>query len=120
MKEIIDLENRRFKAMTQVDTVVLDEVLSDDLVYTHSTARVESKSEFIASLTSGQTKYESVTCDDVKVRRFSDTAVVTGSAWITVVARGNQNKFQVRFTDVYAKQENAWRMVSWQSTRMPD
>ena len=119
MKEIIDLENRRFKAMTEVDTAVLDEVLSDDLVYTHSTARVESKSEFIASLTSGQTKYESVACDDVNVRRFNDTAIVTGSAWIAVVARGHHNKFQVRFTDVYAMQENAWRMVAWQSTKMP-
>lgn len=120
MDEIIALENQRIEAMTKIDTQALDRILADDLSYTHSTARVETKAEFIAALTSGRTKYESIERGDVKVRQYGDTAVVTGHAKFHVNANGNVVKFQVRFTDVYAKRDDVWRMVAWQSTKLPD
>lgn len=120
MDEIIALENRRIEAMIKRDTKALGEILAEDLSYTHSTARVETKAEFIAALTSGRTKYESIERDDVKVSHYGDTAVVTGLANFHVNANGNDIKFQTRFTDVYAKRNGAWQMVAWQSTKIPD
>ena len=120
MDEIIALENRRIEAMIKQDTHALGEILADDLSYVHSTARVETKAEFIAALTSGKTRYQSIDREDVKVRQFGDTAVVTGLAKFHVNANGNDIKFQVRFTDVYAKRDGVWRMVAWQSTKIPD
>ena len=120
MDEIIALENRRIEAMTKLDTQALDEILADDLSYVHSTARVETKAEFIAALTSGRTNYQSIERDDVDVRQYGETAVVTGRAKFHVNANGNDVRFQVRFTDVYAKRDNVWRMVAWQSTKLPD
>ena len=120
MDEIIELENRRVEAMTKQDAEALDEILADDLSYTHSSARIETKSEFIASLTSGRTKYQSLVRDDVKVSHYGDTVVATGRAKFHVNANGKDIKFQVRFTDVYAKRDDVWRMVAWQSTKFPD
>ena len=120
MDEIIALENRRIEAMVKQDAQALDEILADDLSYTHSTARVETKAEFISSVTSGRTKYRSMEQDDVKVRRYGDTAVVTGHANVHVDANGREIKFQIRFIDVYAKRDDVWRMVAWQSTKLPD
>ena len=56
MEEILALETARIKAMCDLDIDQLKEILSDDLTYTHSTARQETKSEFISALTSGRTK----------------------------------------------------------------
>lgn len=120
MDEIIALENRRIEAMVNQDTQALDQILADDLSYTHSTARVETKAEFIANITSARTKYQSIERDDVKVSQYGDTAVVTGLAKFHVNANGNDIKFQARFTDVYAKRDGVWRMVAWQSTKVPD
>ena len=120
MDEIIALENRRIEAMTKQDAQALDEILADDLSYTHTTARVETKAEFISSVTSGRTRYRSMEQDDVKVRQYGDTAVVTGHAKVHVDANGREIKFQIRFTDVYAKRDDVWRMVAWQSTKLPD
>ena len=106
--------------MTNQDVHALEEILADDLSYTHSTGRLESKAEFISSLTSGRTKYKSIERDDIKVRHYGDTAVVTGSAKFYVNANDQDIKFQVRFTDVYAKRDDVWRMVAWQSTKLPD
>ena len=117
MDEIIVLENRRTEAMTKQDSEALGEILADDLSYTHSTGRVETKSEFIASVASGRTKYNSIDVDDVKVRQYGDAAVVTGHAIFLVNANGQEHTLNLRFTGVYAKRDNAWRMVAWQSTR---
>ena len=45
MEEIIALEKRRIEAMTNQDANALGEILADDLSYTHSSGRVESKAE---------------------------------------------------------------------------
>lgn len=120
MDEIIALENRRIEAMTKEDETTLNEILADDLIYTHSSGRVETKAEFIGNLASGRTKYVSFERDDVKIRQYGDTAVVTGFAKVHVTSNGRDLRFQVRFLDVYAKRNDTWQMVAWQSTKLPD
>jgi Domain of unknown function (DUF4440) len=56
---------------------------------------------------------------DVKAQDFGDTVVLTGVAQIKVMVNGTPNAFGVRFTDVYAKRNGRWQMVTWQSTRLP-
>ena len=116
MDEILELENRRIEAMTKGDTQALEGILADDLIYTHTTARLDTKASFIESIKSGRTNYKSVERKDVEVRQLGDTAVVTGHAKFHV----GDNTFEARFTDVYAKRNGAWQMVAWQSTRVPD
>ncbi len=116
MDEIIALENRRIEAMINADVQVLEEILADDLIYTHTTARLDTKTSFIEAISSGRSNYRSVERKDVKVRQFGDTAVVTGQAKFHV----GDNEFEARFIDVYAKRNDAWQMVAWQSTRLPD
>jgi len=55
----------------------------------------------------------------VKAQDLGDAVVLTGIAQIKVVSNGTPNAFGVRFTDVYAKRNGAWQMVTWQSTRLP-
>lgn len=116
MDEILALEHRRIEAMIKGDVQALGEILADDLVYTHTTARLDTKASFIEAIRSGRSNYRSVERKDVEVLNLGDTAVVTGQARFHV---GN-NKFEVRFIDVYAKRNGAWQMVAWQSTRLPD
>ena len=116
MDEIIALEDRRIEAMTKGDVQTLEEILADDLIYTHSTARIDTKSSFIEAISSGRSKYRSVEREDVKVRQFGDSAVVTGHATFHVAA----NNSEARFINVYATRNVPWQLVAWQSTKMPD
>ena len=117
-QEIRQREMQRFEAMVRGDAGALDDILSGDLTYTHATGVFETKAEFIAKLKSGQTKYESFTPEDMLVRVFGTTGVVTGKARVKVQAKGEHLSFQLRFTDVYVKQGNRWQMVAWQATRL--
>ena len=47
MDEILALENRRIEAMLKGDVQTLEEILADDLIYTHTTARLDDKASFI-------------------------------------------------------------------------
>ena len=116
MDEILALEDRRIEAMVKGDVRALGEILADDLIYTHTTARLDTKASFIDAVKTGKSNYKSVDRKDVEVRSLGDTAVVTGHAKFHV----GVNKFEARFIDVYAKRNGAWQMVAWQSTRVPD
>ena len=118
-QEIRQREIRRFEAMVRGDVAALDDILSDDLTYTHATGVFETKAEFIAKLKSGQVKYESFAPEDMLVRVYGATGVVTGIARVKVQVKGEHLSFQLRFTDVYVKKDNRWQMVAWHATRLP-
>ena len=117
---IIELDKKRMTAMAQKDVATLNEIIADDLVYTHSSARLDSKASLIGNMESGSTVYTAVVPSDVKAQDLGDTVVLTGSCRISVNSGGRPNSFGVRFTDVYANRGGRWQMVTWQSTRLPD
>jgi ketosteroid isomerase-like protein len=116
---VVDLDKKRMQAMAKKDVATLEAVLADDLVYTHSSARLDTKRSLIDAMVSGATVYTGVEPSDVKAQDLGDTVVLTGIAQIKVVSNGTPNAFGVRFTDVYAKRNGSWQMVTWQSTRLP-
>src|SRR4030095_7887811 len=73
-------ERDRFAAMVRADAGMLDKLLAPELTYTHGDARVVDKAVFLAELKSGDFKYVSIEPNDLKVRVYGNTAVVTGGA----------------------------------------
>jgi ketosteroid isomerase-like protein len=119
-QKIIDLDRQRMEAMAKKDIAALNALLSDDLVYTHSSARLDTKQSLIGAMESGATVYTAVVPSDVVAQDLGDAVVLTGVARISVTSNGNPINFGVRFTDVYANKGGQWQMVAWQSTRLPD
>ena len=117
---IIDLDKKRMSAMAQKDIATLNELIADDLIYTHSSARLDTKQSLIRAMESGATVYTAIEPSDVKAQDCGDAVVLTGAARIRVTANGNPINFGVRFTDVYVNKGGQWQMVAWQSTRLPE
>jgi hypothetical protein len=117
---VIDLDQKRMTAMAQKDIAALKTLLSDGLIYTHSSARLDTKESLIGNMESGSTVYTAVEPSDVKAQDLGDAVVLTGSCRISVMSQGRPNSFSVRFTDVYANKGGQWQMVTWQSTRLPE
>ena len=117
---VIDLDKKRMQAMAAKDIVTLDALLADDLVYTHSSARLDTKESLIDNMKSGATVYSAVEPSEVLAQDLGDTVILTGVARIRVSSNGRDLEFRVRFTDAYARRSGRWQMVAWQSTRLPD
>ena len=105
---IIDLDRKRMQAMANKDIDTLNTLLADDLVYTHSSARLDTKQSLIGNMESGSTVYNAVEPSDVKAQDLGSAVVLTGVARIRVTSGGQPNAFAVRFTDVYANKGGKW------------
>ena len=52
-QKVIDLDKQRMDAMAKKDLAALNKLISDDLVYTHSSARLDTKQSLIGNMESG-------------------------------------------------------------------
>ncbi len=112
------LETKRFEAQIKKDKATLDEILADDLVYIHSNAMLENKAEYIANVASAKWDYRKIDEEESLVRVYETTAVVTGKARMTLWMNNAEVPILMRYTDVYAKHNGKWQMVSWCATRV--
>ncbi len=119
-RDIMQCDDRRFKAMVRGDRAALRMVLSDQLTYTHSSGRHDTKAQFLASLGMGQLSYKSIIPEARAVRIYSGVGIVTGTARMEITARGQDAHFRIRYLAVYIRAEDRWQMVVWQSTRVPE
>ena len=117
---VITFDKERMQAMVDQDAAKLKNIICKDLIYTHSSARLDTKESLIGNMESGAAVYKACTPSDVEALDLGDSVLLTGRADITVEAHGNPNSFSVRFTDVWQNQDGTWRMVAWQSTKLPD
>ena len=118
--EVLRADDRRFAAMQKGDWAGLEAVLADDLTYVHSTARLESKAEHVGNLKAGRPHYRGIAPRERRVRVRGDVGVVNGVSEMHVENAGKEQRFTVRYLAVYARSGDAWRMIAWQSTRVPD
>jgi ketosteroid isomerase-like protein len=116
--EIRNVEARRFRALTEADIPALENLLSDDLIYTHASGWRQTKTEFLTSIRSGELVYHYFATDDVKVHAYGNVVLVTGHATAEVRAKGQELNVSLFFLEAYVKQDGRWQLVAWQSTRV--
>lgn len=112
-------ELARFKAMTSNDLAALERALGDDLIYTHSSASVDTKASYVGSIRSGALKYVSIDPGEMTVRVYGTTAIITATAKVSSISNGQTMTNQLRYTDIWVLRDGRWQMVGWQSTRVP-
>ena len=118
--EILAADDRRFQAMVKQDWGALDAALADDLVYVHSTARVESKAEHLDNLKAGKPNYRGASPRERNARVRGDVAIINGVSDMQVENGGKEQRFTIRYLAVYAQIAGRWQMTAWQSTKVPD
>jgi hypothetical protein len=95
------------------DLATIDRLYADSFLSTNADGRVVDKKGWLEMLQNGQFAVDRITTDDFKVRRYSGTAIVTGSS---AYHSGGQKLWQVRHTQVWADLDGRWQLVSWQGT----
>jgi len=117
--ELLRLEDERTRATIDGNNAVLERLMSDDIVYTHSNGRVDTKASFIAAIVRGTTKYRRVQRRDVAVSVRDGFAFLTGGVEIDVEAGGQLRHLNLRFSNVWERAAQGWRQILWQTTPIP-
>ena len=119
VEAVAALEERRIAATVAADLQALDELLADDLVWTHANGNSDSKSEWLAKVGSGKVKYHSFVFEEKRYREFDGTVVINGRGATSVYHHGGIDTFKMSITAVYAKSGQSWQLVAMQVTKSP-
>ena len=114
----IEAQAARFAAMLQMDQDALTDLLSEELHYSHSNGRVETKSEFINTVMSKRIQYVSIERRNVQARVDGVIATVTGSIEVKFLFRGEEVFLHNKFLEVARMESGIWKLYAWQTARM--
>lgn len=92
------------------DEKALDMLLSDDVTYSHSNAKMETKQEAVTALAKSKATYAH---SDVKVRVYGNTALVNMKLDV------QPNNAHLSVLQVWVNKNGNWQMAARHTTRLP-
>jgi len=104
--------NRKYDAaLIDADAATLRELYADDFRYFGPNHVVRDRAAQIEALTSGAVDLIDGKSSDVEIRIYESTAVLTGRFSGRVSVSGREFAFSERYSTVWVRQQNRWRMV---------
>jgi ketosteroid isomerase-like protein len=113
VEEILKMEKARTDAILAADGPAMQKLFDDELVYIHSSGRLDTKTSYIENLVTGKAAYKAFAFSNVKVRVYGDCAIVSGDA----IVDATKSRLDLRFTNVWSKSSGTWCNVHWHSVK---
>lgn len=117
-------EEQRRLAMLGGDIAALDGLLSEGLIYVHSTGGRDTKTTYLDKLASGSLKYLTLSFEDLQVHGAGPVQVVTGRMSAEVSIQGQSKAIRSLFLTVWMPESGAdgqqgLRMLAYQGAPCP-
>lgn len=115
---VIQAEQALAAAHLTLDIATFDRLLHPTYVIVQPGGAHENKAQTLASLTTGDRHWDLAESDDLEVRLYGDTAVVTGR-WRGRGRNGAQHfDYQARFLSAWVREGGEWRNVAYMATEV--
>ncbi len=115
-REVLAAEDRRYQAMRDGDVATLDELLADELSYTHSSGSRDTKAQFLAKVGSGHFVYLRIDHPVERVEVYGDTALVIGRMGADLEVQGRPRTLDNFALAVWTRTSGTWRLVAYAPT----
>lgn len=115
---LLALERAWNEAIVDRDTAALERILAPDFRLVTSQG-VTSREALIAAVRSRRAEVLPFVTEDVEVRTYGDTAIMTGRFNQTMTLGADRATATYRYTDVYRRQAAGWVALSAQATVAP-
>jgi ketosteroid isomerase-like protein len=92
-------------------------VTADDYALIDFEGKVRNKAATLERIQSSEIQLQSNSFEDLVVRIYGNTAIVTGRATPKGTIGGKDCSRPIRYTRVYVKKDGHWQVVSFQQTR---
>ena len=115
-QELTRLEQVWNQAHERGDAEPLASLWSDDLEVTVPRMPVLKRADALSVAKSGRMKFLRYQTSDLLIRTYGDAAVVTGRLQRSRSMNGKQIDDDWRFTKVYIRQNDAWRVVAFHAS----
>lgn len=116
---VFDAEKEWARAVTSQNFAALEHILSDELIYAHSTGVIESKRDYLDKLKSGQQRYDTIEHEKTIIKVFGDAAVAHSIVRMTGQTKGQPFDNRLMMLHMWIRQGGRWQLVAHQTTRLP-
>lgn len=110
------LDRKWAEATMHADTAALNQILADDLTYTHTGGNTQTKADFISSLRENKIRYNSIEFEDANARIYGNTIVISSHVRVKVTVDGRDVSLHPIFLHVWVKRNGRWQLVAHQAT----
>jgi hypothetical protein len=115
-RELMEFERRRYKAMIEADVAALQNLLDDELIYTHSDAAIDDKASYLSKVEARQFRYETISIEEESARVLSDVALLRGRMKARAFLGDKPVTLDNRFLAVLRRIDGVWRLLCYQPT----
>jgi ketosteroid isomerase-like protein len=116
-EELINLERDFERAVVANDAEAIGKFLADDWVIIDPDGNIIDKARFLSVIKSGALTHEVMESDNMSVRTYGDSAVVTALTTTKAKFAGQEFSTRERATDFFVKQGGRWQCVFSQLTK---
>lgn len=102
------------KALVRGDGPTLDRIMAEDFFFAYP-MEGDDKSQFIADVASGNIRVEYLNRENVSVRVWGDTAVLTGKDSAKWYYGGRDFSGHYKIIHIYSHRDERWQLVSVQA-----
>ncbi|MEP6742536.1 MAG: nuclear transport factor 2 family protein [bacterium] len=102
------------KALVRGDGETLGSIMAEDFFFAYP-FEGDDKEQFIGDIASGEVKVEYLTRENVRVRVWGNTAVLTGKDSARWFYKGHDYSGHYKIIHVYALRNETWQLVSVQA-----
>lgn len=102
------------KALVRKDSATLDRIMADDFFFAYP-MEGDDKEQFIDDVVSGDVRVEFLTRENVGVRIWGSTAILTGKDSAKWYYKGRDFSGHYKIINVYSLREDRWQLVSVQA-----
>jgi ketosteroid isomerase-like protein len=115
-EELLKLEKQFAAAIVKNDPEAIERFVADDWIIINADGGMIDKERFLGVIKSGALTHETMESDEIRVRIYGESAVVTALARSKGKFMGQDFSTRERATDVFVRQEGQWRCVLSQLT----
>jgi len=113
-QHIRQLNDEWVKAMVRGDGSTLDRIMAEDFFFAYP-LEGDDKTQFIADVTSGELKVEHISREQVRVRVFGKTAVLTARDSAKWLYMGRELGGHYKIISVYSERDGHWQLCAVQA-----
>ena len=106
------------KGMLDADKAVLDKYTAPELSYGHSSGKVETKQEFVESLSSGKSDFLAIYLSNQTIKVEGNTAIVRHVLSGSTNDNGTPGTVKLSVLTIWQKQGGQWKLLARQAVRM--
>lgn len=118
--ELLELDKSRLEAMLRADYQALENVLSPELRYVHSSAYIDNYKSYLEKIYLKIITYQAIECDDYHVDLEGGSAIIHSKMKATATVQGVVILIKSLTLSVWIRENEAWKMRYFQATPLAE